>query len=515
MREKRWGRCAVLVVAVVAAVVGVAGLVTADRGVERRSAVVSGVPVEVVRPEGEARRLPGVVVAHGLSASMQLMRGFADTLARRGYVVELVDLAGGGANTERLPNMGDGPAADARLDRDLDVAVRHLRTLPGVDGARIGLLGHSMGAAAVVRYAEAHPDVRATVAISQGTMPFGGAASRPRNLLLLAGGLEFADFRDGAVGALRAAYPQGRAGVTYGDPRAGTARRAVIVGGAEHVGVLFQPRTHREAAAWFDRAFGRPAGGSVGIRPFQRAGSAMLLHLAAVLSFGAIASALLGRPVGERGGHAKLPLPLVLGAPAGAVLAAVAGVAVIPLGLLPVGLAGPLAGFFGVIGVLCAAVRLVRRRGREEAGGRSWRRIATAAVVLVVLTVVSFAVPAQLGWAHAVPVGPRPWALAAVALCAMVFFAGIEALCEGYGARAAALIHAWTAAGALAGLGLAAVLGLVSWFVLLVAPLIAALLVWQGVQAAALRAVRAPVWVTALVGGVLLAWPIAVTMPIG
>ncbi|MEU9020807.1 alpha/beta fold hydrolase [Actinomadura sp. NPDC048394] len=494
-----------VVVAVVAAVVGGVGLGTADRGIERRSAVVSGVPVEVVRPDGAAGRLPGVVVAHGLSASMQLMRGFADTLARRGYVVELVDLAGGGANTERLPDLGDGPAADARLDRDLDVAVRHLRAVPGVDG--IGLLGHSMGAAAVVRYASAHPDVAATVAISQGTMPF--SASGPRDLLLVAGGLEFAGYREGAVEGVRAAYPRGRTGVTYGDAAAGTARRAVIVGGAEHVGVLFQPRTHREVATWFDRAFGRGGRVSgVGVRPFQRAGSAMLLHLAAVLSFAVVASALLGRPGDERGARAKVPLALALGVPVGAVLAAVAVVGVIPRGVLPVGIAGPLAGFFGVVGLLCGAVSW----RRDEGGGK---RTAVSAVVLVALTVVSFAVPAQLGWAHAVPVGPRVWALLPVAVCAMVFFAGIELLCGGYSARAAALIHAWTAAGALAGLGLAAVLGLVSWLVLLVAPLIAGLLVWQGVQAAALRALRAPVWVTALVGGVLLAWPIAVTMPIG
>ncbi|WP_173097683.1 alpha/beta fold hydrolase [Actinomadura verrucosospora] len=500
-----------MVVAVVAAVAGVVGFATADRGIERRSAVVSGVPVEVVRPDGAAGRLPGVVVAHGLSASMQLMRGFADTLARRGYVVELVDLAGGGANTERLPDLGDGPAADARLDRDLDVAVRHLRAVPGVDG--IGLLGHSMGAAAVVRYAAAHPDVTATVAISQGTMPFGASASSPRDLLAIAGGFEFAGYRAGAVGAVRAAYPQGRAGVTYGDPRAGTARRAVIVGGAEHVGVLFQPRTHREAAAWFDRAFGRPGDArGVGIRPFQRAGSAMLLYLAAVLSFAAIASALLGRRSdGEDGGQERLSPGVALGVPVAAVLAGVAAVAVIPREVLPVGMTGPLAGFFGVIGVLCAVFPLVRQRKL----GRPETRTVAAAVVLAVLTVVSFAVPAQLGWAHAVPVGPRVWALVPVAVCAMAFFAGIELLCRGYSARAAVLIHAWTAAGALAGLGLAAVLGLVSWFVLLVAPLIAGLLVWQGVQAAALRAVRAPVWVAALVGGVLLAWPIAVTMPIG
>ncbi|GAA4623330.1 hypothetical protein GCM10023196_019100 [Actinoallomurus vinaceus] len=511
-----------LLISLVSAAVGAVGLATADQGIERSSAVVAGVPVEVVRPTETTGRLPGVVVAHGLAASMQLMRGFADTLARRGYAVELVDLAGGGANTERLPDAGDGPAADARLARDLDVAVRHLRSMPWVDGERIGLLGHSMGAAAVVRYATAHPAIRATVTVSQGLMPV-GSVSRPRDLLLLAGGLEFPGYREGAVDALRAAYPGGQTGVTYGDPRAGTARRAVLVGGVEHVSVLFSPRTHREVAAWFDTSFGRSTAGGhgVGIRPVQRAGSAMLLHLAAVLSFGAIASALLGRPSGSGRDRRRLPLPLALGVPAVAVLTAVAAMAVIPRRLLPLAVAGPLAGFFGVIGIVTLAVALFIRRadaGNSEVrngGGRSWPVTAVAAVTLVLLTVASFAVPAQLGWAHAVPVGPRPWALIAVAACAAAFFGGVEALCAGYDRLAATMIHAWTAAGALAGLGVAVLLGTAPSFVLLVAPLLAALLVWQAVQAAALRTLRAPVWLTAVLGGVLLAWPIAVTMPIG
>jgi dienelactone hydrolase len=504
-------RIVAVLAAVVFALVGAVGLATADSGIERRSAVVAGVPVEVVRPADATGRLPGVVVAHGLGASRQLMRGFADTLARRGYVVELVDLAGHGASTERLPGAGDGPAADARLDRDLDVAVGHLRAMPWVDGERLGLLGHSMGAAAVVRYATAHPAVRATVAISQGPMALTGPASRPRDLLLLAGGLEFTGYRDGALGALRAAYPQGRTGVTYGDPRAGTARRAVLVGGVEHVGVLFSPRTHREAGAWFDAALGGSGDRGVGLRPVRRAGSAMLLHLAAVLSFGAIASAVLGRPAGPGPERRRVSAPLALGIPAVAVLAAVAAMAVIPRGLLPLAVAGPVAGFFGVIGAgTLAAVRFTGRSATRTGG----RRAPVAAVVLVALTVVSFAVPAQLGWAHAVPVGPRAWVLLPVLACAAVFFGGVEALCDGYGPRAAMMIHAWTAAGALAGLCLAVVLGWASSFVLLVAPLLAALLIWQGVQAAALRSLRAPAWLTAIVGGVLLAWPIAVTMPI-
>jgi hypothetical protein len=51
-------------------------------------------------------------------------------------------------------------------------------------------------------------------------------------------------------------------------------------------------------------------------------------------------------------------------------------------------------------------------------------------------------------------------------------------------------------------------------FVLFVAPLFAVLLVWQGVTAAVLRRRAAPVWSVAVVGGALLAWPLALSFPI-
>lgn len=489
-----------VVVGVVCAVVGCAGVLTADAGLRRRSVVVDGVPVEIVRGAGASGRAPGVVVAHGLGAGGRLMRGFADTLARRGYAVALVDLAGHGGSTRRLPGSGDGPAADARLDRDLDVAVRRLRAAPRVDGGRIGLVGHSLGAAAVIRYGAAHPSIGATVAISQGAMAVPASA---RNVLLMAGGQEFLAYRDGAVQALHDAYPDGRPGATYGDARKGTARRAVIVGGVEHVGVLFSPRTHRETGAWLDAAFGRHSAPVPGVRAVQRAGSALLLHLAAVLTFGAIAAALLGRPSDRREPRRPRSARFTLVAAVFAV-----GVAVPAMGVfrLPLAVAGPLAGFFGVAGV--AALACTRDAG--FLGGRPTARTVAAAAVLVVLTVVSFAVPAQLGWAHAVPVGPRGWALIPIALGAALYCLGVEALCAGHERPTAIGLHAWTATAALAAL----LIGSVSPFVLLVSPLIAGLLAWQGVQAAALRSIGAPAWVTALVGGVLLAWPLAVTMPI-
>src|SRR5262245_56369266 len=132
-------------------VAGSVGLARAGAGTVSVERTVEGLPVELVSPPDVTGRLPGVVVAHGYAGSARLMRGFAVTLARRGYVVALLDFTGHGANPRRLSYAGDD--WDAALQRDLGRAVGLLRSLPTVDPERIGLVGHSMGAGAVATYA--------------------------------------------------------------------------------------------------------------------------------------------------------------------------------------------------------------------------------------------------------------------------------------------------------------------------------------------------------------------------
>src|SRR6185369_13766161 len=181
------------------------------------------------------------------------MAGFADTLARNGFVVELFDFSGHGTNTR--------PLDLNNLGADLDVAVRHLRADPGVDPARIALVGHSMGAGAVVAYAAGHPDIVATVAISlPDAKDVPSAATRPRNLLLLYGQAEFAQFPVAALTALHETDPDATLGRTVGDPTAGTARRAVAVPGVEHISILYADAAHRETLAWLSTALGAGSG---------------------------------------------------------------------------------------------------------------------------------------------------------------------------------------------------------------------------------------------------------------
>jgi alpha-beta hydrolase superfamily lysophospholipase len=143
--------------AVVCAIAGGAIVFWAQRELSTQDITVNGVPLTVVRSSTVDKG--GVVVAHGFGGSSRLMAGFADTLARRGFAVVLLDFAGHGRNTSAWHDT-------FALGPDLDVAVAHLRSLPGVDPARTYLVGHSMGAAAVTAYAASHPDIAATVAIS-------------------------------------------------------------------------------------------------------------------------------------------------------------------------------------------------------------------------------------------------------------------------------------------------------------------------------------------------------------
>ncbi|MFC4021435.1 dienelactone hydrolase family protein [Micromonospora sp. GCM10011542] len=276
------------VLAVVAATLGAVVLTRADTGLTTRRVTVAGVPMTEVRaaaPTPGVRR-PGVVVAHGFAGSARLMRPIADTVARQGGIALLLDFAGHGANSARLPGAGRYNPGTA-LTADLDVAVDHLRTLPDVDPGRIVLIGHSMGAGVVTRYAVAHPEIARTVAISlpdADDLPPG----RPAGLLLIVGGAEFPDFRRTVDEAMRRGT--------------GTERRSAVVPGAEHISVLFATRTHEEVTAWLPGAdaTARP-------RPTARLGGAGLLLLAFGLGMVPLAALLL--PVAGAPAAAHSPRP--------------------------------------------------------------------------------------------------------------------------------------------------------------------------------------------------------------
>ncbi|MEV4488509.1 alpha/beta fold hydrolase [Micromonospora coxensis] len=493
--------------ALLAVLLGAVGLVRADAGATTRQVTVGGVPLTEVRAGPVEGRRPGVVIAHGFAGSARLMRPLADTVARQGAVALLLDFAGHGANPARLPGAGrDAAETRAALARDLDVAVAHLRTLPDVDPARIILVGHSMGAGAVTRYAAGHPDIARTVAIS---LPDGDDLpdGRPEGLLLIVGGAEFPGFRDTAEATARRGDPGGR--------------RLVVVPGVEHISVLFAGRTHREVAAWV-------GGGGAPPWPVARAVSAGLLLLGAGLGFVPLVGLLLGRrPAPPR------PVPPTSVVAAVAVGAGVGVAALAPTARLPLAVGGYVTGFLLVTGgLLVAAARWWPLPGPAAAlpgpaaalpgpaaalpgpaaapvGPRRDVRAVVAGLLLTGYAVGAVAVPIHLGLTSALPVGARWWLLPLVAAGCLAFLTGAELVTGGRSLRYAAV-----GASAVLALTGAAVVGLAPGFVLLVVPLFAVLVAWQAAWAAVLRRAGAPRWLPALVGAVLLAWPVATTLPL-
>ncbi|MEV4400864.1 alpha/beta fold hydrolase [Actinoplanes sp. NPDC049598] len=469
---------------------GLALLATAGGDSTPRRVVAGGVPLYEVHPVGlrPGERRPGVVVAHGYAGSAKLMAQFGDTLAARGYVVVLLDFAGHGANSE--PRQGS-----EALQGELGVAVAHLRGLRDVDADRVALVGHSMGAGAVTEYAGAHPDIAATVAISLPAVPVG----RPARLLLLVGQAEFPGFRE------TAAETAGRV--------AGS--ETVAVPGVEHISILYSPRTHREMVAWLDQSFGGPLTQRAVPWPLHRLAGAGLLFLGFLLGLYPVARLLLGRR--DRPSRVRFqPGQLVPIAAAALVAALVA--AVVPTAWFPLDSGDYAVAFTFAFGALLLAYQLVvgprlfaGASLTDQPGERATpvgRRVA-AAVALVAYAAVTIVVPLQLGFTHVVPVGARWWLLPVVwAGFALLSYAGERI--SGGSTLGLLAVSAVTVV-ALTG---AATLGLTNGFLLLVVPLLAVLLVLQAGWSAALNRLGAPVWLIAVVGSLVVAWPIAATLPV-
>jgi dienelactone hydrolase len=471
----------------IAAALGAFLLAGDGHGLRRTHVTVDGVPLYEVHPAGSGPH-PGVVVAHGFSGSAELMAPFGDSLATQGYVVVLLDFAGHGANTTPLPD--DAAATDASVDalqHDLDVALTHLRSLPDVDPSRVGLVGHSMGATEVTRYAATHPSVKATVALS---LPGSSVAQtdRPVHLLLLYGSLEFPGFKAAASDAL-----------AHGGPD----RQAAAVPGVEHISILFAPRAHRETVDWLDQNLGGPSGDRPLPSPLRRLSGTALLTLAFLLGLYPLASLLLG-------GRSPAPLRFRFSVPvvwAVGVSIAAAALAVIvaprlPTERLPIAIGGFIVGYTTVIGAGLTAYGI--RRGTVRPAGSGLRLMP-----LIPYAVAAIAVPTGLGLTHTVPVGARWWLVP-------LLWAGFALLAYGTetatgGNTTGVLTIAAVVVAALTG---AAVLGLTHGFVLLAVPPLVLLFGWQALWSAALNRLAAPPWLIALVGSVVVAWPLGIALPL-
>ena len=107
-------------------------------------------------------RAPGpcVVVMHGWGANAAMMLPLVAPIAKAGLGLVLVDARNHGRSD------GDTYASMPRFAEDVDACLDWLRDQPEADGARLGLLGHSVGAAACLLAASRRDDVAAVAALA-------------------------------------------------------------------------------------------------------------------------------------------------------------------------------------------------------------------------------------------------------------------------------------------------------------------------------------------------------------
>lgn len=509
MLVKRLPTRALLLAAVAACAIVLAlwQLHAAARGIAVERTNVGGTPVSVFRASGD-KPGPAVVIAHGFAGSQQLMQSFALTLARHGYTAVTFDFAGHGRNPTALA--GSITEVDGATRVLVAETARVAAFARGLGDGRLAVLGHSMASDIVVRYAQQTPDVAATIAVSM----FSPAVTRdsPRNLLVIVGDWE-GMLKTEALRAvsLASAPDDAVAGTTYGNPAAGTGRRAVWSPGVEHVGVLYSQASLAAALDWLDRTFGftRSTPPSVASR-----GPWILLFIAGIVALAyPLARALPVVTEPPRGAGLAWPAlwPLLV-AP---MLLTPLVLRVLPTHFLPVLVADYLAVHFGTYGLFTAGALWWQGRGgrRTEAPPASRPALAVAAIAILAYAALAIGWPVDSFITSFVPGPGRGVLVLATGVGTLCYFLADEWLTRGPGAARGA--YAASKLAFLASLGIAVAIDFERlFFLLIIVPVILLFFVVHGLFSAwAYRRTGHP-WAAGLANAVAFAWAIGVTFPL-
>jgi alpha-beta hydrolase superfamily lysophospholipase len=439
---------AVALLAAALLVSGVLRLEQAREGIRITPSMLGSMPVTVFRADADAAAPPApvVLITHGFAGSQQLMQPLALTLAANGFTAVTFDLPGHGGNL--APMVGGMAQPQRSMDTLLAAIDEASRWASGLaaPGAGCAILAHSMSSDLVVQYAQAHPDVWATVALATSAPGLGPSspADRPRNLLVIEGELE-TRLHSAAMRALSpAAGSDARTEVTYGQFSDGSARRAVFARGVEHIGVLYSAQAAGEAVAWLKQAAGATATGTPIIASYGRSLGLILLG---VLGLGWAFARGLGWAL-RRGANANLadgvsPGPAVLsaGPPTRAFWRTiwplfVAPALLTPLVLwpvrtdaLPILLGDYLALHFGLYGLITAA--LLWRRGALRFPSTGMPVVAAATVAWIAFDLLAIGVPVHRYLFNLALIPERWELLPAIAAGTMPWFIADETLTRG------------------------------------------------------------------------------------
>ena len=114
-------------------------------------------------PAGEAA--PAIVIVHGWGGNAEMMLPLAGPLHAAGYALLLIDARSHGRSDV------DTFSSLPRFAEDLADSTAWLRRQPDIDGLRISVIGHSVGAAACLLLASRQRDLAAVVSIAAFSHP--------------------------------------------------------------------------------------------------------------------------------------------------------------------------------------------------------------------------------------------------------------------------------------------------------------------------------------------------------
>jgi LPXTG-motif cell wall-anchored protein len=464
-------------------------------------------------PPPQAELPPAVVLVHGFSGDREIMSTLARRIAQNGYAVLTIDARGHGANRNPFSQGIDSSA----LRRDVGRAVRFLRHYNMVDGGKIVVMGHSMGAGAALDYATHDPNLAGSVMISGG---WNLGPVHPRNALFVFAQRdpdEAIQQTSKALAAHLAGTAQIELGKTYGDFAQGTAIEAVRIPGVDHVGIISSPQAAATIIHWLDSVFARPRAGAIDLADPRRAASgvAMALLLILLVPIGRIAGTFAGqwpeRPAGREGwigiavmaGALVAAMPLVTAVPPAATLSLVTGDSQIS--------------WFAVAGLIMVAGLLwygrvgwdrVRERVRERSGAVLFASLLGFAAIYVGFNAVSITF-------HRLALTPERavfWILATLLI--LPFWFGFELLVR-HGGLAVSTAHAVIGRIAIVLLmALGVVVGVLPFVLILMLPSIALLFVMIEIFAASAYSASRNLALIAIVESAWFVWIIAAISPI-
>jgi dienelactone hydrolase len=229
---------------------------------------LNGIPLraKLLRPvEATAENpLPGAVYIHGYQNNRETSDAYCIEMARRGFVMLCIDAIGRG--NSGIPNDVDDPDFDETYGGR--TSLEYLKSLPSVDAARMGMMGHSLGAEMAYTVALQDPTVQALV-ISGFAYTLNASPTSPKNMLMIIGKYDEYRKRMTGVNDIRTEWmssPQTQRvipaekpqlGVTYGNFDQGTARR-VFVPHTIHIQTSHSNAPVAEAVEWMRSALSPP-----------------------------------------------------------------------------------------------------------------------------------------------------------------------------------------------------------------------------------------------------------------